>query len=300
MAKYGYIVYEIRASVRGRKEDHVKLDNLDGKGTDFMDALGRVLQKHKNRTIEHTGTEYAHEIGDFSRDNRFWTIQGTSGPYGMVGNARNLDTDEIRPFDRRTAMMIDLRSLIYSPESSHKAYLICERVSARIFRSPIERTILEEIGKDNRVSFQVIAHVDYQAWLDFLERSQVYEITATYLPRHAEDMGEGPRRSSKMRISATGGLANRFGRNLIPRFIRMHQEEDPESIGIEEFPELSPNDPSRFDRKKITAQVGKGAEKRTVTVDEGELPQFVYPMEERMETDDLVSLWRSHIARGLS
>ncbi|GGL42248.1 hypothetical protein [Planomonospora parontospora] len=310
MAKVGYVVYEVTAHVLRRKDEYRPLDDLDGNGADTLqdtEAILKALSDELSPQIEER-YEQAFDVQGFHRSGRAITIQGSAGPYGTAGNLTNVDSGDRRRYGARDATMIDLRAMLIIPTGERVGLLFCERKGARHLKNIIERHVLKKIGVQQNVRFDVLPFVDPKAWEKFLDSAQTYEISYIYRSTRLEDLAPERRSAGDLRMTVTGGVARRIGRAFRSVLSQMTEGRDRAADGhsgvvVREVPhpaELTPRDEEHFDHERVEMQVGHDNTKRTIVIERGQLPQFIYELEKDLVDDALWGRFRDHAANILS
>ncbi|MGW0482641.1 hypothetical protein [Nonomuraea sp. NPDC003214] len=300
MATYGYVAFQLRAHPRNRPAVNRYLSNLDGHDTDTFDLLKNFLKKNTGQLLTDSRYELAHRVDRRREFGRSFMIAGTSGPYGLLGNAVHLDTGAEQEIDERTAMMTSMRSMIFLPRDSYDAVIMCERVGRRSFRNAIERHILKAIGTDIGITFKVSAHVDTRAWAKFLREGHVNQITSIYRSTRIEDLGPVRGRAKDLKIAAGGIVASRIGRAIQSSLQSLTQRGGPVAFNIDEYPDLQPRNPGEYEKERSELLVESAGAERTITIEQGQLPQFIHPLNGHVPDTTLRDAWTEHAKQILS
>lgn len=310
MSKVGYVVYEITAHVMRRKDEPRPLDDLNGNGADILHSAEVILKRLQDEANPQTDERYeqAFDIHGYERSRRTIKIWGSAGPYGTAGNLTNIDSGDRHRYGARDATMIDLRAMLVAPTSERLGLLFCERRSARHLKNVIEKHILKKIGWDTHIRFGVRPLIDAKAWKKFLDKAETYEISYIYRSTRIEDLAPGRRRAGDLRMTATGGVAHRVGRSFRGILSQMTERRDRADDGhsavvVEDIPrppELQPRDEEHFDHERVEMQVGQDGAKRTIVIERGQLPQFIYELDKDLTDTALWDTFSEHAEKILS
>ncbi|MEV4382551.1 hypothetical protein [Streptosporangium sp. NPDC049644] len=310
MAKVGYVVYEITAHVLRRKDETRPLDDLNGNGTDVLHAVELILKDLSGESSPQADERYeqAFNIQRFRRSGRVLEIWGSAGPYGTTGNLTNVDSGNSRRYGIRDATMVDLRAMLIAPAGERTGLLFCERRGARHLKNIIERNILKPIGTRQNIRFDVLPFIDPKAWQKFLDSAQTYEISYIYRSTRIEDLAPERRSAGDLRMTVSGGVARRVGkvfRSVLAQMAERSEraEGDHGGVVIREVPrpeELRPRDEEHFDHERVEMQVGHDDAKRTIVIERGRLPQFIYDLEKDLVDDALWEEFLDHASKILS
>lgn len=310
MSKVSYVVYEVTARVYRRKDELRPLDDLNGNGVDILQSAEAILKRLEDETNPQTDERYeqAFDVTRHERSQRIIRIWGSAGPYGTAGNLTNIDSGDRRRFGTRDATMIDLRAMLVAPSDERLGLLFCERRSARHLKSVIEKHVLKEIGTETLVRFGVNPLIDPKAWRKFLDEANTYEISYIYRSTRMEDLAPDRRRAGDLRMTASGGVAQRLGREFRSIFSQMTERNDRGNNGhnavvMQDIPkpaELRPRDEEHFDHERVEMQVGREDARRTIVIERGQLPQFIYELDKEMTDSALWETLSDHASKILS
>lgn len=78
----------------------------------------------------------------------------------------------------------------------------------------------------------------------------------------------------------------------------MTNSESPVSYSLEEYPELLPYDQENYSKEALEIEIDDGNSKRVMVIERNNLPLFTYPLERRLSTMQLRSVWLEH-AKGI-
>ncbi|MDH2429681.1 hypothetical protein [Sphaerisporangium sp. TRM90804] len=310
VAKVGYVIYEVTAHTLRRKDDARPLDDLNGNGADTLheaEVILKTLSDELNPQADERN-EQAFDIRGFDRSGRTLTIRGSAGPYGSAGNLTNVDSGNTRRYGARDATMIDLRAMLIMPAGERIGLLFCERRGARHLKNVVDRHVLRVIGTRRNVRFNVFPFVDPKAWQKFLDTAETYEISYIYRSTRIEDLAPERRSAGDLRMTVTGGVARRVGKSF--RMILTQMAEKREGVNgshsgvlIHDVPrpaELRPRDEEHFDHERVEMQVGRDNTKRTIVIERGQLPQFIYELDKDLPDDAMWEQFLDHAAEILS
>lgn len=299
MGKIGYVIFTITAkNRRSRNADLLPLDNLDGLGRHLLNLVAAdALRMQKNPIPEKDEeAENAYRINGQQGRGAWILLNASVGPYGTPGNLVDIDNGSDQPYRDRQATMVDLRAFLAIPKGSYTGVLICERRGLRSLKSQIEKGLLKPIGENLGITFHVATHVDAGAWKEYLDNATAYSVTAVYRSTLREDLEPGRHKRSEIRLTATGNVALRAARQMRSVFKALTEKKPVRHI---EIAELQPK-AKDFKRDRYEVVVGDEESTRTVVIEEGQLPQWIYPLDNFLSTDTLLEEWIPEAGRILS
>lgn len=299
-AQFGYVIFTITAKSRNSRNAELRpLDDLDGHGKHLLDAFANESTKLKALTLPKTdeSSENAYRINKDKDLGRCILIQASVGPFGTNGRLVNVDDGEDEEYGDRQATMVDLRAMIAVPPGARMAVLLCERRSLSHLKGQIEEGFLKPIGKLFNVTFTVASHIDAMAWQGYLANATAYSVTAVYRSTLLEDLQPTMRKKSELRITGTGGVANRAAQHLRNTFDALTEGR---SIAHVEIAGLRPAD-TAFNRDRYDMVLTDGdGKRRTITVEQGQLPQWIYVLDTLLNDEELIEKWIPEANRVLS
>lgn len=308
VAKVGYVAFVLTARLRrqpgrgsGPPGEPVPLDDLDGKGGDVLDGVASVLRTLTTRpkperrdSREHA---YRYDSVDYTTSGHYVLCQGAAGPFGVHLRMIDVDIGDESRHDDRKAAMTDLRAMVLRAPGARVGLIICERRSQRMLKDALLHGVLRPVGKHYGVVFTMDAHVDPQAWEDYVKRGAVARVTRVYRPRRREDYVPETVDAGELQMTITGGMARNVAGRVVSALLAAMRHEEPDAVNISE---LEPPDGEDFaqQRTSVVLDDGPTGTRRTVVVEDGKLPQWVYATDGRMPEPLARTTWSDH-ARSL-
>lgn len=300
LAKFGYVIYTVRAHRRGYRDDPYLLDTLGGAGNllhGFYGALSFLMDKG----VPCTDDRYERAFDVLSVDpagRRVW-LKADAGHYGSDGNTTNVDTGRRRGFGSRDASMTAKRAMLVVPPAAQVGFLFCERRSGSHLRDFIEAFPIRACKAHFGVMITVDQFVDVASWNRFLDESEGYEVKSVWRPRTLEQQvgGDNTENEGQLKMTLTGGAAARVGRRMRDAVRQKLSHDGKAGIEISAPPEVTPAEPDAFRRERLEVTLDSENERRTVVIERAELPLFVYPLGERLGDQALRDVWTSEAER---
>lgn len=275
------------------------MDNLDGKGLDLIKAVDARLAALNATSTPATEARYERAYNFISReskarDHAMFTAE--AGPYGTSGRMVDITNGTPQAFTRQQAAMVPMYGMVMRPSGARYALFFTERRSTRNLRKPFEDGVLKKIASDAKIKFDMRAHVDTAAWERFLESADVAEVTAVYRSTRAEDYLPDTRSRPGLTIAAEGGAAKRLGKSAMRAAIDKAKGNNPNSVLIGD---LQPKNGEQYERERVTIVASDADDRRTVDIEQGELPQWVYRTDGRMTRKLALETWSADAIRIL-
>ena len=293
--KEGYIAYVVSAKPHGQPDhDELVLDNLDGHGLALTDLMSARVATFHGRTAPEKRAKYQSAYTFTSSD--VWEpgslyIAGESGPYGRRGRLKDIDGGDEHPIHTKDATLIPQRAAVIVPEGARFGLLFCERRGVSTLRSELEEALFDDVARANKLKFTIEAHLDYDAWDQFLEHAQVATVRAVYPSKRDEDYLPQISSRSDLTLEIAGGLAHRAGTSLIGQIVTAVKNRAAPTPGAYLVADLRPSDEDAYSEPTITVVAESQGIKRTIRFTETGVPQWIYETGERLTAEQARQTW---------
>lgn len=300
MTKFGYHIHTVRAHVPRHKDRPLVLDRLVP-GGDLMYGLHHKLEKLRQQSdlVKDDRYESAFDVREVKPQGRTLWLLADAGSYGLHGNTTNIDTRSRTPFTDRDATMTDKRAMFVIPQESEVGFLFCERRSSSHLKEHLEKTVLAACRRQYGCTINISAYVDYEAWDAFLQRGTGLEVKSVWRPRTMEQRVERSdlQDEGELVMAVRGSLAERATRSVRDSLRRLAGGPEPEGIEIATPANLLPLDAEDYERQRLMFKIDDAGNRGTIVIERAELPQFVYPLQGRLDDPLLRSTWVAEVER---
>ncbi|GAB3617403.1 hypothetical protein GCM10027416_19600 [Okibacterium endophyticum] len=209
MVAYGYLAYLIRVSPPYRPRELQRLSAIGEHKVDLLASLEAELDKvgprfHQNPGLAEGFRKHSHDVRG-----RSIFIRLRRGPVGNPGETFDTESEESVETGQTTALLSELRAVIYVPRDSYFGFLFVERVGGRHLKDLIHSRVIRPISLSTQMGIRVEAFALTDDWRKELAGKQVLRVTEVL---EQVDSGHDPSTVDDVtvRVSAEGaGLSSR-------------------------------------------------------------------------------------------